>query len=368
MKNDILPQGDLLRQLLVKSSITTASINQLMREKGVFLGHNEKNNSVPLLMKSIISPRDFNVLYETQKTKEETIKYRTSSIKCSSDFSFSDVLVGEIDLHALINDKYTYKPGYQVKGNPSFYFEDKDTAIFDFELERENLLSDFYSNTTLHKGSITLKKNSENDIQISIQQNSTSKETLEVNNIVMSVLKDRLQKNSIIKSNDDIVTVKYNHFSNTSRIQFFYSFISNFSIYLDFMSITDIDLYLDENVKSHADIKVFLDELDNLKLNGKELQNHVLLTKIEYFPKLIFGAIKLKYSVNYNGVEGFAIINLGFPDYLRNKEQTSEFQISIDLILNKNNRNFTTENNTRKKLLEIFESKKVESYELFKIK
>ena len=367
MKNEKLPQGDLIRQLLIKSNITTASINQLMKEKGVFIGHNEKNNSVPMLMKSIVSPRDFDFLYESQKIKEETIKYRTSSIKCASDFEFPDILQGEIDLHSLVSNIYTYKPNYKIIGNPSFYYEDNDTAVFEFELERENLLNDFYTSKTYHRGSIVLKKTSDNDIQISIQQNSTSKETLEVNNIIMSEIKEKLHNKSIIKSNDDIITVQFNHFSNSSRILFFYSFVKDFNIYTEFISITDIDLYLDENVKSHNDIRVFLEELDNLKLNGKGLQNHVLLTKSEYFPKLIFGAIKLRYKINYMGVEGFAIINLGFPDYVKNKVVKSEFQISIDLILDKKNRNTKTENSIRKKLLELFEQKKVESYAINKI-
>ena len=85
--------------------------------------------------------------------------------------------------------------------NTQFYYEDNDTAVFEFELERENLLNDFYTSKTYHRGSIVLKKTSDNDIQISIQQNSTSKETLEVNNIIMSEIKEKLHNKSIIKSN-----------------------------------------------------------------------------------------------------------------------------------------------------------------------
>lgn len=366
MNKDILPQGDYVRQLLVKSSITHANINSLLREKGMFLGHNEKNNSVPLLMKSIISPRDYEILYETQKTKEETVKYRTSSIKCSSNFDFTDILSENIDLNTLILEKHTYKPNYKITGEPSFYFEDENTAIFNYQIERENLLRDWTQNKTYHNGAITLKKVSDNDIQISVQQNSTSKETFEVNNIVMSLLKEKLFQKSIIKSNDDIITVKFNHFDNTSRIQFFYSFTENFNIYTEYISITDIEINLDENVQSHSDVKLFLDEIDNLKINGKDLQNHILLTKIQYFPKLIFGSIRLRYKVNYSGIEAFAVIILGFPDYVKNKEENADFQVSIDLLLNKQNKNPQTENTIRKKLLELFEIKKVESYVKFK--
>lgn len=366
MNKDILPQGDYIRQLLVKSNITNSNINALLRDKGVFLGQNQKNNSVPLIMKSIISPKDFLELYETQKTKEETVKYRTSSINCKSDFNFHDVLDNTIDLNSLIREKHTYKPNYSVVGNPNFYFEDEFTAIFEYQIERENLLSDWTSNKSYHKGAITLKKISETDIQISVQQDSTSKETFEVNNIIMGALKEKMLAKSIIKSNDDIITVRFNHFDNSNRIKFFYSFTSNFTIYLEFKSITDIDLYLDENIESHEDVKIFLDEIDNLKLSGRGLQNHVLIYKEDYYPKLIFGAVKYRYKLNYNGIEGSAVVNLGFPDYVRTKDENADFQISIELILSRQDKNPANENKIRKKLLEFFEKKKIESYSKFK--
>lgn len=367
MNKDILPQGDTIRQLLVKSNITNANINSLLREKGIFLGQNQKNNSVPLIMKSIISPKDFLELYETQKNKEETVKYRTSSINCKNDFDFQEVIGNNIDINSLIKDRYTYKPNYSVVGNPNFYFEDEFTAIFEYQIERENVLGDWTNNKTYHKGAVTLKKISDNDIQISVQQDSTSKETFEVNNIILNALKEQMFTKSIIKSNDDIISVKFNHFDNSSRIKFFYSLASNFTIYLDFKSITDIDLYLDEDVESHKDVKLFLDEIDNLKLNGKELQNHVLIYKEEYYPKLIFGAVKFRYVLSFNGIEGSVVVNLGFPDYVKSKDKNADFQMSIELILGREHKNQSTENKIRKKLLEFFEKKKVESYNKFKI-
>lgn len=367
MIKDILPQGDAIRQLLIKSNVSNSNINSLLREKGVFLGQNQKNNSVPLIMKSIISPKDFSDLYETQKTKEESSKYRTSTINCRTDFEFTEVFDNNLDLNTLIREKHTYKPNYSITGNPNFYFVDEFTAILEYQIERENLLSDWASNKTYHNGAVTLRKISDTDIQISVQQDSTSKETFEVNNLIMGALKEKLFSKSIIKSNDDIISIRYNHFDNSSRIKYFYSFTSNFTIHIDFNSITDIDLYLDEKIESHEDVKIFLDEIDNLKLSGKGLQNHVLIYNEVYYPKLIFGAVKYRYKLSYNGIQGNAIVNLGFPDYIKSKDETADFQISIDLILNRQDKNSSIENTIRKKLLEFFEKKKIESYNKFKI-
>ena len=230
--NNIIPQGDVLRQLLAKSSTSETSINSLLREKGVFLSVGDKNVSVPLLMKSIISPKDFFFLSEIQKKKEDTIKYRTISIKCSRDFEWSEI-IDNIDINKLIINNHTYKPNYSVIAQPNFYYENNlNTALLEYSIERENLLSDMYNSKTTHKGSIILNKRkiSDNKIQLSIQHNFTTKETLEVNDILISRLKEKLKDSSIINSNNDIITIKFNNFNNVNRILFFYSFIQDFSI------------------------------------------------------------------------------------------------------------------------------------------
>lgn len=96
-------------------------------------------------------------------------------------------------------------------------------------MERENLLNDFYTSKTYHRGSIVLKRSQIMTFKFQYNKNSTSKETLEVNNIIMSEIKEKLHNKSIIKSNDDIITVQFNHFSNSfPRILFFYSFVKDF--------------------------------------------------------------------------------------------------------------------------------------------
>lgn len=361
MRNQILPQGDLIRQLLANSNISKAKINLLIREKGVFLGGNEKNNSIPTLMKTIISPNNFSYLYECQKNKEETEKYRNWSIKCDTDFAFSDILSDNINLHSMIKERHTYKPNYELIGTPSFYYKDKDTAILDFNIKRNDLLSNFGKKESYHKGSVILRKNPENK-QVSIQLNFTSKETKEVNDILVKVIKDRFYENSIIKSEDDVIVVKFGDFTNHSRVLFFYDFVKDFN-YTTFISITDIDIYLDEDSKSPQELELFLKELDNLKLSGKNLQEHILLREQKYYSKLLLCSLKLRYKINYNGIEGYSTISLGFPDYTKNRDIKSEFQISIDLTLDKKHRNTKTEHDIRKKLLELFEIQKVKSYE-----
>lgn len=363
-----LPQGDLIRQLLVKTNITDYKVSTLLREKGVFLSNQEKNSSVPLLMKTIISPSDFQYFLETQKNKEDKTKYRTASIHCEQDFSLTDLISNGIDLNKLINESTPYKQHYKVKGNPTFYLEDNETAVLDYELERENLLFDFQNKTSTHSGKVTIRKGIDNGIQLTLQQNITAKETHNVNELIIKSVKNRLTNKSIIKQESDFVRIRFSDFDNKKRVQFLNSFRSVKIAYLTFLSISDVDVYLDEKVESHKDIQKFLNEIDNLKLSGKALQDHILLKTPVYFPKLILSMVKLKYKLDYKGLTGKCDITFSFPDYISKiKDVNSELQITIDVQLDKESKSNQNLQKTNKEVYNIIEKIKVTKFNQFKL-
>ncbi|MFY7937110.1 MAG: GapS4b family protein [Flavobacterium sp.] len=365
MEREFLPQGDFIRQLLAKSTISNSNINTFLKDKGVFLGNDEKNNSVPFLMKSILSPEDFKNLYETQKKKEDSVKFKTATIKCGSDFKLVDVFATGVDLNKLITEEHTYKTNFKVTNDPNFYF-DKDSAILEYEIERENLLEDWTNNRTIHKGAVIIQKNSSGDIELSVEQNSTSKETSTVNELIIKEVKNLLQNNGLVKATDDFIKVKFKDFSNSSRIQFLYSFTKNICTYLDFKAITDIDLFLDEDIESHKDVKMFLDEIDSLKLNGKDLLNHVLLRDAKYHNKLIVTSISLKYNFDVRGAKGSCIVVLSFPEYIQKKSLDSDLQISISFNLSREAKKVTNENKLRKELFSYIEKNKISEFPNYK--
>lgn len=363
-----LPQGDMIRQLLVKTNITDFKVSTLLREKGVFLPNIEKASSVPLLMKTVISPSDFSYFLETQKSKEDKTKYRTASIQCENDFSLAEIIEKGVDINKLIDDSSSFKQYYKVKGNPSFYLADSDTAILDYELERENLLSDFQNKTSNHLGKVIIKKSKDNGLQLILQQNITAKETHNVNELIIRTIKQNLSEKSIVKPTSDFVRIKFSDFDNKKRVQFLYSFIHDFCIYLKFSSISDIDLYLDETVESHKDIQKFLKEIDNLKFSGKALQDHILLTNPSYFPKLILSMVKLKYKLDYKGLTGRCDITFSFPEYIaKTRDVNSELQITLDIQLDKEFKSYQNQQNINKEIFDILEKIKVSKFNKFKL-
>lgn len=366
MNNKILPQGDRIRQLLTKSNITNSNINNLLKEKGVFLGNNEKNNSIPNLMKTIVSPNEFRELYETQKTKEDSFKFRTATIKCNKKLELTEVFAEDINLQKKIDEAFEYQPNFKLDISLNPYFND-GKVIYEYKIERDNLLQDWTNNKSYHKGAVIVSKSDSGNLELTVEQNSTSKETHIINELLTKEIRNILETKKLIAQDDDFIRIKFKDFDNESRIQFLYSFARDFCVYLDFTSITDINLLLDEKEESHKDVKLFLDEIDSLKLNGKVLQNHILLKNNTYHPKLIFAAISLKYKFNIDGVKGICVIDISFPDYISKKDENSELQISIRFNINRENRKMATETQLRKKLYKFIERNKIESYNTNKL-
>ena len=58
----LLPVGEKLKPLLSKSCISESDLKGILAERGVFMGDNSKQMSIPLLTLSIISPKEFEKL------------------------------------------------------------------------------------------------------------------------------------------------------------------------------------------------------------------------------------------------------------------------------------------------------------------
>jgi hypothetical protein len=197
-------------------------------------------------------------------------------------------------------------------------------------------LEDWTNNKTYHTGAVIITKTGGN-LELSVEQNSTSKETHLINEILTKEIRNILDKKSLINDTDDFIRIKFNDFNNVNRIQFLYSFTINFCIYLDFVSITDINLLLDENEESHKDVKPFLDEIDSLK-----------------------------YKFNINGVKDVCVIDISFPDYISKRDLNSELQISINFNVNREHRKMASETQLRKELYSYIERNKIKNYQKYR--
>lgn len=74
----LLPVGEKLKPLLSKSCISEADLKGILAERGVFIGDNSKQMSIPLLTLSIISPKEFEKLQELNYCADNKMTIQSS--------------------------------------------------------------------------------------------------------------------------------------------------------------------------------------------------------------------------------------------------------------------------------------------------
>lgn len=366
---EILPIGDQLRAMISQSFLTGKHLRDLLSSKGVFIDENDKNKSVPLLMNTILSPKEFLQLVENQQTKEEKFKVNTLTLPCKTEKPLLDIIPPNFSVNKIIKENIVYKPNYKVKANPQFTYtgKDKNSIQLEYEIERENRTKDWVNTKTTHKALITIEKKANNEISLVLTKSYTSKETNEINEMVLRNLKDHFKNANIVKEEIDFVRILFKDFTNQNRIQFLYSFTSPaLSRNLEFVEITDLNVHIDPDVDAPQEIKEFISGIEKLKINGTELQEHIFITKNDYHEKIIFSSISLKYKFNFNGIEGNCIIEYAFPAYLYKQKMNAEFQFDISINVNRKVKEFANVNELHKNISKIIESQKLEQFEKFK--
>ncbi len=367
---DFLPIGESLRAMISQSFLTSGILKKILNDKGVFIDENDKNKSVPLLMTTILSPKEFRELVDNQVKKEEKFKVNTLTIPCKTDKRLLDIIPVNFSVNKIIEENIVYKPNYKVIGNPQFSNVDgKPNQIqLSYEIERENKTKDWASSKSTHKAVITLEKK-DNEINLVLTKSYTSKETNEINEFLLKNLKNHFKNNNVVKEEEDFVRILFKDFTNVNRVQFFYSF-TNPAIdrALEFVEITDLNAQIDDSVSAPQEIKEFISGINNLRINGKELQEHIFIKNNSYHDKIVFSSISLKYKFNFNGIIGNCIVEFSFPYYLTKQNPNAEFQFDIIINVDKKVKEFADYNKLNKDISKILENFKLEQFEKYRIK
>lgn len=112
-----LPYGEMLRVLLEQSFISLGDLKELLRNRGLFSYENEKKDTIPLLLPTVLTPNEFDFLRENQSTREDNPKVNTQVIEWQSENSLIESISEKFDVHSILDLEFA---NYQVIGKPQF--------------------------------------------------------------------------------------------------------------------------------------------------------------------------------------------------------------------------------------------------------
>ena len=313
----ILPYGEYLRSLLISSLITSAQLKNLLKDKGIYLCNFSKEEMIPVLSSLVLSPEEFDILKEHQKTKEDTEKTSESRIKTIKNVKIEDIknAVKSFDLNKIDNTKFK---NYKYKTSKVNLQEDKEKKLLTvaYEIERKQRNKSWSEQKENFKSSVTLSLNKGN-VEIIVKNNSTAKETLEINRTVINYIKKKLVDNKIISSVTDEEKILMTSMNNEQIIKFLLSFTNNENLKnIKFIDILSINIEIDDSVKlpENSKLKWMESKIQKLKLDGKKIEDIEILTKSENHKYLKCWSILAKFEYDNTIAKGDAKLEFRFSN------------------------------------------------------
>ena len=293
-----VPQGDLLRQYLLKSSINTTILSELLKSKCVLIKSRNKKATLPYFLKTLIDAKLFNNIENSEVFREKQHKFTNASIKIKNDFKIEKICEIELNLQEQLIEKNEFKLNYSFKNVPEFYIDssnkDQIKVSLDIEIEIEDQLENY--NSTKIERNAKIDVILEKDVLI-IHKDYTSPETKEVVDFVVERVRKYLKEEHFIEKNEDFFSIRLEDFSAEK----------------------------------------------SMKVKGNNLENHPFLEDKNYYSKILVSGIKIKFDFELPMEKGEIILNLGFPHFKSDSidEDFSNpiFVFSINVIncLNKTN-------------------------------
>ena len=118
----ILPFGNTLKPLVASSNILSMSdLKGSLAQKGIFISSSSKEDILPLMLTSLLSPTEFENLKEKQKDKESIPKRRSKSFNYKGTGKLID-LISELNLVNVKNFKQWELENYEIVDVNSFTY------------------------------------------------------------------------------------------------------------------------------------------------------------------------------------------------------------------------------------------------------
>lgn len=325
----ILPYGEHLRGLLQNSLITESQLRTLLREKGIYFCESIKEKMVPVLSSLLLSPKEFDILKEHQKTKEDKEKRHESRFKTELQVTTQNLkqALKSFNLNDLDTNKFK---NYKYKTPLVTFEEDKEKKQLSvtYEIERYQRNKSFSEQVEFYKGTIILDCNG-NNLEIITKNISTAKETLDINRNIINHIRNKLVENRIITTTTKEEKILMSDMSNEEIIQFLLAFTDNTKLKdIKFEDVKSIDIEIDESIPlpDKSDIKWMESKINKLKLDGKKIEEIKLLTEDTNHKYLKCWGLAAVFKYDNTIGKGDSIVEFRF-----NSTSKNEFFIQINL-------------------------------------
>lgn len=361
----VLPYGAMLKPLIASSKeLSISDLKCCLSQKGIFTSSSSKEELLPLMLTSLLTPMEFDSLREQQKSKEATPKRKSRSYNYIKETELIKTIpiVNAIKIEELKNWEFE---NYKISDYGHFVKCDANNnkLVVDYKIERTDYAKDWFNHTSVHEASVELTVNP-NTNKLVVSSEYTAEETKEVNELIIKKVCSALKDEKYI-DNEKPKEIRFGDFSNENRINFLLNFVEDNLDKTDtfkFSEITNIDIFLDSEKNLPKNFEWMEDKVSNVKFEGKSLHETEVLQNPEYHPSLIISLLKINYSFETKLGKGDCVVEVEFPTKRREKIPSDESGFVFKIVKIKCE-NKTSIKSTRTALYRTFDNFKESCFE-----
>lgn len=323
--NDFLPHGVMLRDLLRDSQITEGDIKSILRSRGIYVQQSDKELTIPLLMNCLLSSNEFNLLRDKHFTREDSLKHKTVVIQLTSESSDLMSIIGrpKVELPKNVSYKLIKDPVFQRRNNG-------DELVAEFEIEKPNRSRDWSSHNTVHKGSITIRKEG---TVVRITSEFTANEVRDLNDSLLRGIEQQFKNSGQVNPQNGITRITAGNLSNIQRIKFLLSFTDGSSDgFLRFEKIPYVSFGPDRTVKLPDNMGWMQDRVRALMIRGEtqsSLHDLEFISGSDYQGFVVLESVDAVFSMEHRGNKFKCNLTYGFPKYLKTLNASIEFEVHV---------------------------------------
>ncbi len=274
--------GDRLRILLNSDQISNGEITETLKEKGVFIGSNEKSDTVPLLSSCLLTPAEFTRLVEKSFFRESEKKYSSSKFTLTgADIDWKTELANNFE--SMVEP---INPGddREFASTPSLSIDQDGNVRVSYSLRVLDFSKDWIEQEIIYSGEILLKQSTGN-LEIEISKSRTSKDTSKINDFIINAI-GKFYKTKGITTDEKPKSILFESFTNDERIRFFLQLTGINSSEFSFKEIGNFEIIRDQEagtLPKEQRIEWMEGHVKKIQINGNDLGKIFLLKEPSYY-------------------------------------------------------------------------------------
>lgn len=353
----MLPYGDTLRQLLIQPYINKTDIVRILNRRGIFVKKSlKKNELIPILSTSFISPSELEYLRKCQSSRANSERISSSNIVTSNEEAVQEsVLNCSIPIEKIVKE---ISPNADLSSATKFAVHEDGSIRLLLKTKSHNISKGWAKSNTNNTTEIIINKATSHgkNAKARIDIVASSDENKKIGQQIVKHLEDVIKNDGNLRRDFILEKILANEFTHQNRADLLFTFFKkdvSKKFKISFKDLKNVDFVFtdpsDKRLKD--DLLTLKDNVERSIFSGRNLQEIKYINEPKYYDFLIFTKVIADFSFEYKEMKGIFEVEYGFPDYNPlEKIDKSEFEFKITRVIpfiehnltNKENHNLET--------------------------